>query len=380
MLTTMPGYTIQAQNFRVLDHLEWSPGGVCLLCGPNGSGKSTVLDALWFLRTLFERGHESALAAVGGQYFRKLDAPEDEPVEFTLTVGDIVWKLRFPMSIAGLRGSFGEELYRGGELVLRAGMFDEGWYLGTERHARDEVRCCARVLWDRGESEWMQPLANLLSGIRVYKSYWLNQVQRQEQTAARDSYLERSGRNLWSVLANWKASPRHYHDQFEWVMSAAREAFPELIATVEFDRGLPYIYAPGATEAEQGLPPIRAAEGLLTGLLHLTAVAGAKPGSILAFDEMENQLHPHAIRSLLSAMRRSAGERDLTIVLTTHSPVVLNSFRDEPEQVYVLDRTCKTVPTPMTELHTEDWLAQAKLGTLYERLAFAAPRIDGTEP
>lgn len=75
-----------------------------MLCGPNGSGKSTVLDALWFLRTLFERGHESALAAVGGQYFRKLDAPEDEPVEFTLTVGDIVWKLRFPMSIAGLRG------------------------------------------------------------------------------------------------------------------------------------------------------------------------------------------------------------------------------------------------------------------------------------
>ena len=27
----------------------------------------------------------------------------------------------------------------------------------------------------------------------------------------------------------------------------------------------------------------------------------------------------------------------------------------------------------MSSLHSEEWLAQSKLGTLYERLAFAAP-------
>ena len=34
------------------------------------------------------------------------------------------------------------------------------------------------------------------------------------------------------------------------------------------------------------------------------------------------------------------------------------------------------MPASMTALHSAEWIAQAKLGTLYERLAFAAPPID----
>ena len=75
------------------------------------------------------------------------------------------------------------------------------------------------------------------------------------------------------------------------------------------------------------LPLPLAPDGLLVGILHLTAVAGRAEGSILAFDEMENQLHPHAIRAILKAMRARAEERNLTIVLTTHSPVVMNEFK-----------------------------------------------------
>lgn len=374
--------TIRARNFRSLERLEWSPSSVCLLCGPNGAGKSTSLDVLTFLRTLFERGHEGAFNAVNGQYFRRSGTPDDEPVTFELGVGDILWKLRFPMSSVGLKGTFGEELYQGEDLVLRAAMFDEGWYLGKERLPLDEIRCCAKVLWDRGDAGWMKPLVDVLTGIRVHMSYWLNQVKRHEQTDARSQFLSGNGRNLWSVLANWKGSPLRHEGQFEAVMSAARDAFPDLISTVEFDRGLPFLFPRGAIEADQGLPPSRAADGLLTGLLHLTALFGAKPGSILAFDEVENQLHPHAIRSIIAAMRKQAEERDLTIVLTTHSPVVMNAFRDEPEQVYVLDRSVpdRPVPVAMTDLHSEEWLAQAKLGTLYDQLAFGAPRIAGTEP
>lgn len=378
----MPKITLRARNFRGIEHLEWSPSYVCLLCGPNGAGKSTTLSMLLFLRTLFERGPETAFGAVDGQYFRRTGAPEDEPVTFEFVAGDLRWKLRFPMTSLGLKGTFGEELYRGEELVLRAAMFDEGWYLGKERQPLDEVRCCAKVLWDRGGAEWMEPLVDALLGIRIYLSYWLNQVQRHEQTDARGTFLAGSGRNLWSVLANWKQSPIRHRGKFEAVMRAAQAAFPGLISTVEFDRGLPFLFPPGAIEPDQGLPPSRAADGLLTGLLHLTALVGARPGSIVAFDEVENQLHPHAIRSIISEMRRQAEERDLTILLTTHSPVVMNTFRDEPEQVYVLERTAPDQPVPvaMTELHSEEWLAQAKLGTLYDQLAFGAPVAGAPTP
>lgn len=375
----MPDFTLRIRDFRVIERLDWRPEGVCVLSGANGAGKSTTLDALKFLRALFLWGHESALRAVDGVAFSRWGAEPDAPVEFCVEVEDLVWKLRFPMSAQGVKGTYGEELRLGDKVVLRAAMFDDGWYLGSERQTLDEQRCCAKLLWDRGTEPWMQPLVDALEGIRTYETYWLNQVKDVKSVGATDSYLHGTGRNLWSVLANWKGSPLRYRGQFDWVLSEARKAFPGLIGDIEFDRGLPYFFRPGATDPTEGLLPNRAADGLLTGLLHLTALAGARPGSLVAFDEVENQLHPHAIRTLIAAMRQQAEERGLTILLTTHSPVVLNQFRDEPEQVYVLGHGVADldVPAPMTALHTKEWIAQAKLGSLYERLAFGAPDIGG---
>jgi predicted ATPase len=378
----MASFTLRLREFRTLGRLDWSPKGLCVLTGANGAGKTTTLDALVFSRALFTGGHESALRAVDGANFRRLGVDSATAVELTVEVSGLRWLLRFPMSATGLMGAYGEELYQAEHLVFRAPMYQDDWLLGQDRTPRDEQRCCARVLWDRGSAEWMRPLAEFLENIRVYGPYWLNQVKDGSAAQLGDSFLHGTGRNLWSVLSNCKASPLRYRGQFEWVLTEARKAFPELLGTIEFDRGLPYLFHPHATDPADGLPPSRAADGLLTGLLHLTALAGAKPGSVLAFDEMENQLHPHAIRSLLSAMRRQAEERDLTICVTTHSPVVLNQFRDDPEQVYVLGHGVEgvDVPAPMTELHTEEWLAQAKLGTLYERLAFSAPTIPNPAP
>ncbi len=374
----MSQMTIEVRNFRVLEHLKWSPSGLCLLSGPNGAGKSTTIRALKFVKFLFEVGHEGAFKFLSGRHFKKLGVPLDEPVEFQVVVGDIRWTTRFPMTPKGINGTYGEELWHGDELILRAVMNEEGFHVGSERRRFDDTRCCAKWLWDRSDSPWMVPLVEQLGGIRVHESYVLDDVKSPEELDPRATILSRTGKNLWSVLLNWKASPKRFKGQFEWVMSETIRAFPDLVSAIEFDRGLPLIYSPGAHDIDDALPPVLMADGLLVGLLHLTAVAGAPEGSILAFDEMENQLHPHAIRSILHAMRMRAEERNLTIILTTHSPVVMNDFRDEPEQVYVLDRSepGRPVPIPMSELHSEEWLAQSKLGTLYEHLAFGAPPLE----
>lgn len=370
----MANFSLRIENFRALRRVAWAPSGLCLLCGANGAGKTTMLDALWFLRLLFERGHEEALASVDGSFLRTVEVRDDEPVVFELGVGAALWRLRLPVANAGLKGFFGEELLRDGEVVARAAMFEGVWRYGTETQPHDDVRCFTKVLWDRGEVPWLRPLVDMLRGTRVYGTYWLHQVTRGEPDT-RASFLASNGRNLWSVLANWRASPTRYRGQFEWVIDEARRAFPGLIETLEFDRGQPVFFAPGRSSPEMGLPPSRMADGLLTGLLHLTAVAGALDGSIVAFDEVENQLHPWAIRSLLRAMRTRAEAHGLTVLLTTHSPLVMNEFGDDPERVYVLDTAPgrDTVPTAMSELRDDDWLAQAKLGTRYDRLEFARP-------
>lgn len=369
----MSVWRIKAENFRVLKALEWSPQGVCLLAGANGSGKTTLLDLLQFLRVLFSQGHEAALSVVGGSHIRSLDSDAQTPVVFELEVGDIVWRLRFPMSEQGLKGSYGEELLFQGKMMLRAALFGEFWFMGAERMSFDEVRCCARVLWDRGSAEWMKPLVELLNGIRVYQNYLYHRVKQPEAVESSSSVLHGSGKNLWSVLSNWKSSPRRYADAFDWVLRQTQKAMPGLLQSIEFDRGLTFLYGPRSTDPADGLPPIRMPDGLLTTLLHLTAIAGASPGGILAFDELENQLHPHAIRAILAAMRERAEARDLTIILTSHSPVVMNAFRHQPEQFYVMEQGQSSVPVPLTSLHDEDWLSAFSLGDLYDRLEVASP-------
>lgn len=372
----MPEITLRSENFRVLRRLDWTPGGTCLLAGPNGAGKTTVLDLLRFLRALFERGHETAFDRVVGDHFRRQDSPPEEPVVIELTVESIRWTLRFPTSRNGLKGAYGEELiHPDGTVTLRAAMFQDEWHAGDKRLERDSTRCCAKVLWDRGDSAWMQPLVDALSGTFVYEAHVLDRVKRREATTVGDSFLHGRGKNLWSVLSTWKASPIRHDRRFEWVMEKGRDAFPELLGSIEFDRGLPYVFSPEATDPADGLPPARLADGLLTGLLHLTAIAGAPAGGIVAIDEMENQLHPHAIRRLMVAMRQRAKEQQLTVILTTHSPVVMNAFRAEPEQFYVMQGDQSSVPVSLVDLHEEDWLAQFSLGDLYDRLDFGAPKL-----
>jgi energy-coupling factor transporter ATP-binding protein EcfA2 len=370
-------WKITVRDFRCLKNVDWSPEGVCLLAGPNGAGKTTLLNAILLLCRWFLSGHQEALRFTQSAYLRHLDAADSDPVIFEIRVGDITWSLALPVDARGLTASYGETLKYGDETILRAEMYKDQWVFDGKSRPFDPGRCCAKWVWDREEPEWMRPLVDRLRKVRIYFSYWLNQVKTPGLSGESDSYLNHSGANLWTVLRNWKSSPRKYRDQFAWVINAMRAAFPGQIVDIEFD-GPPaqphgkIIYSSDSA-IEKSVPAFLAADGFLTGLLQLTAVAGAPEGYLVAFDEMENRLHPHAIRSIISSMREIAEERDMTIILSSHSPVVMNTFKDEEERFYLLEEHNGKFPTPLNEACNPDWLAHFSLGDLYERNEFASP-------
>ena len=223
---------ISCRNFRRLVDFSLTPGPTALLVGPNGAGKTTTLDLLGFLRGTFVGGHESGFrAAGGGDHFPTRGLQPDELVHFEFQVGDLRWCLHLPMSAAGLKGCYGEELYRGEELMLSAVPYSETWRAGSQTLPLDDVRCCARVLWDRGESPWMRPLYDALYDLRTY-DFWLHTVRDGTTREDANSFLHKSGKNLWAVLANWKQAPMRFRGQYEWVIAQARLAFPDLINTI----------------------------------------------------------------------------------------------------------------------------------------------------
>lgn len=370
--------TLFAQDFRGLQRVDWTPEGVCVVAGPNGSGKTTLLEALLFLHDAFVRGVPQAVTLQGGAAgLRRLGASGAPQVVLGLKVGDASWELRLPVRGGAVHEFPGETVKLRDQVLTRRSAHAPEWYLGRERRSADpEGRTCFRAAWEARRSPSLAPLVGALRDFRYYRTYSLRTLRDGGTGAEGDQRLDETGANLFVVLRNWKAAPRKFDDQFAWVLRHARRAFPGVIEELEFDPPVGQMiptrfYPPGSRTA---LPMHRAPDGLLVGLLHLTAVAGARPGSVIAIEEMENQLHPHAIRSLLAAMRDIAEARRMTILLTTHSPVLMNAFSEHPDQFYVMEPGRDPLPVPLDQIHDPEWLAHFSLGDLYERLEFGAPR------
>jgi predicted ATPase len=378
---------LRVQNYRALRHVDWSPHGLCALAGPNGAGKTTLLSTLAFLRDVLRHGLGRAVDRRGGiAAFRYLGARPDEPTMFEVFVGDATWRLEPVLHGSAFSGLPGESLRIGNEIV---------YY--REPNQRDVTHTDPRVtpasvtkslididlLLGRftdslfaGKDDPTLPLISALENFRFHGNYVVADLRQRGSQASSDDILFEDGSNAFSLLRNWR-DKRDTRGRFEFVIEGLRAAFPDIFAELDFETAGSTVtirtYAPGK---DASLPVEVAANGFLTALLHLCAVASMPRGGIIAIDEPENGLHPFAIRELVDTLRDRAAAQDLTILLATHAPAFLNHFNREPGQVYVIEPGLDPVPVALDQHRNPEWLAHFSLGDLFLDQDFAAPRVE----
>jgi predicted ATPase len=365
--------TPETRNYRALRRSAWTPSGVCVVVGPNGAGKTTLLMLLEFLRNAYLRGAPSAIDQIGGVYgLRSWGAPDDEPVLVALTVGDLRWELQLTVQGPTLSHRLREQVTRGEEVILsRAALSDRLVFRGVERPIPDhDPRTAIRIVVDSENPEELAPLIEALTSIRVYRNYNLWGLQTNGSRHGGDLYLHPTGHNAFTVLRNWR-DRRDLKPQYDFVITRLRSAFPQVFEDLEFQvAGLTVTVALVDPTWHETFPLTLAPDGWVMGLLHLMAVAGAQEGSVVAIDDFGNGLHPYAIRALTEAFRDWTEERDLVVCLASHSPVVLDEFKEQPSSVFVMEHGLENRPVPLTELFELDWLARFSLGRLYEHGEF----------
>lgn len=382
----MGGFRLRVFGFRALHNVDWSPEGVCLLAGKNGAGKSTMLRVLRFFQDAYRRSMTDAVVASGGprHLIHRHRSSEAPLVGLNLSAEGVTWIMTLDAGGQDLQGLHGESLSYDHNSIYLAPIYASNYDLLGKKRNRHPQTVELKVFQTIHQPAWLEPFTNLLENLRVYESWPLREIRDESRgDRRRDSVvLHERGLDLNHVLRNWRNSPSYYEGRFEWVVEATRRAFPGLLKSIEYIRDEMVFYPVDARSSDDYIPLNLAADGMLAGLLALTAVAGLPDGGVVAFDELETHLHPHAIRSILASMRELAEERDLTVIVTSHSPVVMNAFGREPEQFYVLGASQNdpndpeaTEPVALTDLHDEDWLAQFDLGDLYDRLKFAAPDL-----
>jgi predicted ATPase len=229
----------------------------------------------------------------------------------------------------------------------------------------------AGVLFD-GEST-LKPLSDLLTRYRLYSGYDIRELRRRGSDDSTERRLTRHGANVFSVLRNWRDRRADKH-RFDFVLDGLRAMFPSFFDDLEFSKAAQIIGAelrirPHDKLISTGLAP----DGWFVALLHLTAVASTDPGDVIAIDEPENALHPHAIKVLIELIRDWSQRHRVTILLATHSPVLLDAFRDCPEQLYVMEPGREVSPAALSTLREPSWLSHFALGDLYAHDEFGAP-------
>lgn len=345
--------------------LTLEPGRILGVLGPNGSGKTTLLDVPQFLRQAAQGDVRKAIDDRGGPgELRNVRAASDALISLGVGLAELSWQLQLSP-----KGASQNPLYRE---IARAG---EDSILDQ---SASEPRTLLRLISDHPDGVALQPLLRLLDSYRVYRAYALDRLRRSGSQSSSDAFLYPDGANLFSLLRNWRDRPED-RERYDFVLSGLRAAFPGSFADLGFEfagqtvSGL--IIGPGG----ERLSTFGAADGWLTALLHLCAVASAERGGLLSIDEPENGLHPFAIREVLAAMRAWCEPRAITAVLATHSPVVLDQFKEEPSRVLVMEPGEESVPVALDQIHDPDWLAQFSLGYLYAHERFGQQGGSGGE-
>lgn len=365
-------FNLQVANYRGLRAIDWSPEGVCALVGANGSGKSTLLDVPALLSDAVDHGLGRALEEHGGiAAARNKYARDGEEFGFQILLDGLMWHLVPMLAENGFRSA--EELAINGRVVVsREAGADNARIFGGEEPVRDILALTAAAKHAVPE---MAPLLRLLSRYRMYGSYDVSELRRSGSPESSRRRLDRRGTNVFSLLRNWR-DKRQDQKRYEYVLDGLRDIFADFFEDLSFENAAQVVGAEIHLKRDRSLSASLAPDGWFAALLHLAAVASTDADDLIAIDELENALHPHAIKLLLEHMRAWSLRHSVTILLATHSPVIISDFDTRPEQLYVMQQDQQVSPVPVTDLKERDWLAHFTLGDLYTREEFGAPRDD----
>lgn len=362
----MPRFTLTIRNLRGLRHIQWSPEGVSLLIGPNGAGKSTVILALKLLRTAFDRGLPEAVALVlgGSEGLKHTDAEEDEPTLLQVELDDLCWRVQLVPRGPSVDHLADETLTVSGRTVFKRDSLGN-FEVDGERWPASERLGLRAVLDSQRDDPHVAQMSDFLSRIAVFHDLDPYHLRRQGSNTAQTKHLHSRGHNALAMLRRW-SQERPDRWRYRVVIDAVKAAFPSVVDDLDFQEAgntlVARVYPPGR---ELPVPLANESNGLIAMLVSMCALVSAAEGAVVAIDEAGDAMHPFALRVFARQAEQLARKRKLTVILTSHNPVLIDHFDPHPERVFALTRTSEPGPTPLTALKDPEWLTQFRLGELY---------------
>jgi len=304
--------SVAFHNFKALREARVELRPFNLIVGPNGSGKTSLIQALLRLRTL---------ARVGGTLTRR------QPMPVRLALARKIEETASP------------------SLEFRFGPPHEA--------ALARLSCVEQLVCDQiefsgvSEAERGAFLAEI-GGIRAYLFDHYAMAEMSPNTSATE--LASNGGNLAGVLAALRES---HPENFAQLEAELRQIVPEF-AGIEVSRsratdasetvslGLRLRSNGGASASGEVVTADNLSQGTLYLLAVLFLVFQPAPPSVVCIEEIDRGMHPRWLRALRDLLYRLSYPRDfgqsrapVQVLVTTHSPYLLDLFKDHPEEIII---------------------------------------------
>lgn len=302
--------SVQFRNLKALRDTTFSLGRFTLIVGPNGSGKSTALQAL------------TAAANPNALVFDRMVSADLQVDDSTKVEVVLRWV----------------EPYAAVEAVTTL-----TWLRPSGMSRRHTYR---DGLTGHYVQELNREIDGLLGAIRIYS---LDASAIATPTLLQtENILGSNGRNLAAVLDQLRDRQPERFEAFNAEMSRWLPEFERVLFETpqEGQRAI-------LLRTREGHHRIHATElshGTLLALAVLTLAYIPDPPPIVCLEEPDRGIHPRLLRDVRDAMYRLSypenyGEKrdPVQVIATTHSPYLLDLFKDHPEEVVIANKVDQDV-------------------------------------
>jgi predicted ATPase len=382
---------IRIEGFRSLRDATWEPGKLNVVIGPNGSGKSNLLRALALLQKSATGTISEEVLRLGGIAALLWDGRANEiawtvqsdPIDATkVPNGDsLSYELRLRQlgasssyrvereHLQDVRNSDGHRKLPPRSYIDRrpgqALTFDAGGVAGElpDASLSDEQTLLALVLVP-SYAIWFG-FKNILAGWSIYHDIHVDQQSTLRQAAITrlDRRVSTDGQNLVPVLHTLYTGNRDFKKLVDDAMRVAfSKDYEELVFPPAADQRVQLRIRWRSLKTEQSAADL--SDGTIRFLLLLAILGNPTPGALIAIDEPEIGLHPGML-PIVAELAVEASERT-QVILTTHSPQLLDAFTATPPTTTVAQ--CIDGETHLSVIDGEElrrWLAEYSLGALF---------------
>lgn len=367
------------ENFKQLKEVEVQFQPLTIIIGPNGAGKSTLLQSIDFLKAfvstsidfylerksidfheLFHKSYQEKVVARKKIYWDIQVQLDDHTYEYQVSITN-------QKQLSEKLSMNGKELFSRHMQTFKVAEGEpfEGEFLNPNAGFLASITENQRHKYPS-----LYNFKNFLQHIRTFL-IWDPTVLRSRSRGVKEG-LGDHGQELAAVLAEMK---RKKPDSFQQMIQRLQTILPNLedVSVKTSSNGWKEIIL---NERQRNGLVSFSRNQMSDGTLRLLAMATLRYGmehySLISFEEPENGIHPPVLKKAVAMIQELTQLRyplKSQVMMTTHNAELIELFQDQPEALFVMERSNSTgsviYPLPQNAREVAKWLFNNSLGDLW---------------